>query len=169
MDLMRIKWSLVLGILLVGEHADAGFDLNAPDNLVFTGFRVSYDKTLGVGVGVHASYWDLSVEELFDDLLLLPSSTLGLVWYKGLSRQYIGLQTGSFGRRGVGAGVSGGIFAQQGKQGSFTGKYFELWGATVLGASIRRFIKWDQVVREAPLEWSLFATYPVLWDGQLRE
>ena len=166
---IRTKLSLVLGLLLVGEHADAGFDLSIPDNMVFTGFRVSYDKTLGVGVGVHASYWDLSVEELFGDLLLFPSSTLGLVWYKGLSRQYIGLQTGSFGRPGVGAGVSGGVFAQQGKQGSFTGKYFELWGATVLGASVRRFIKWGQVVREAPLEWSLFATYPVLRDGKLRE
>ena len=144
-----------------------GFDLSIPDNMVLTGFRVSYDKTLGVGVGVHASYWDLSVEELFGICRAVVHSGFGL--HKGLSRQYIGLQTGSFGQPGVGAGVSGGIFAQQGKQGSFTGKYFELWGATVLGASARRFIKWGQVVREAPLEWSLFATYPVLRDGKLRE
>ena len=157
---MRIGLSLFLGILLVGENADAAL---VPDNLVFTGFRVSYDKMLGVGVGVHASYWDVShAEELFGDVPITPSSTLGVVWYQGVSRQYIGLQTGLV------AGVSGGIFAQQGKMGSFTGKYYELWGAYLLGTSVRQFMKWGEGVRQTPLEWSLFGTYPVLRDGELK-
>ena len=155
---MRFKLSLFLGLLLVGENAAAGL---IPDSLVFTGLRVSYDKTLGVGVGVHTSYWAVSAAvELFDDVPITPSSTLGVVWYKGLSRQYIGLQTGVF------AGVSGGIFAQQGKLGSFTGKYYELWGAYLLGGSVRQFMKWGEGARKTPLEWSLFGTYPVLRDGE---
>ena len=148
---MRIGLSLFLGILLVGENAAAGF---VPDNMVFTGLRVSYDKMLGVGVGVHGSYWSISSLDHYP--MIPPSSTLGAVWYKGLSRQYIGLQYGVFG------GVSAGVFAQQGKSGSFTGKYYELWGAYFLGASARQFMKWGEGVRKTPLEWSLFGTFPVL-------
>jgi hypothetical protein len=157
-----------LGILLVGGHADAGFDLSIPDNMVFTGFRLSYDKTLGLGAGVHASYWAVEWgEELpfpgIGRVPTIPSATLGAVWFPGITRQYIGLQGG------FGAGLSGGIFAQQGKSGSFTGAYYEVWGAYILGGSVRQFMKWGQNHRETPLEWSLFGTYSVLRDGELRE
>jgi hypothetical protein len=157
---MRFILLLMMGILLLSPEAKA-WQFIIPKAYTFAGLRVSYTESLGLGFGVHASYWDVNnYWEAIDEVPIVPSATLGAVWYKGLSRQYIGLQTGLL------AGVSGGIFAQQGKLGSFTGKYYEVWGAYLLGGSVRQFMKWGEGVRQTPLEWSLFGTYPVLLDGE---
>tara|TARA_Y100001934_G_C12322857_1_gene760974 strand:- start:743 stop:1216 length:474 start_codon:yes stop_codon:yes gene_type:complete len=155
------RFALVVLLFCCPLKADA-FGIGDPDfqNSIFAGARISYQKDLGFGLGLHSSYWVIGDARIAD---VLPySATAGAGWYQRGRVQYLGLQAGNF------VGVSAGIFAQQGRSGSFTGRYYDLWGAWFGGVSIRQMMKWGEGLQQTPVDLSLFGSLPVVFNGQLR-
>ncbi len=158
---LMFRFPLVLLLFCCPLRAHA-YGIGDPDfqNSIFAGVRVSYQKSLGFGVGVHSSYWVIGDAMIAD---MLPySATAGAGWYQRGKLQYVGLQVGNF------VGVSAGLFAQQGQSGSFTGKYYDVWGAWFGGGSIRQFMKWGEGFRQTSVDLSLFGSLPVIFDGRIR-
>ncbi len=120
---------------------------------ITAGLRVSYQRDLGFGLGLHGSYWTPVTQPP------LVSATAGLAWYQRGTLQYVGMQTG-LGFFGAGSG----LFAQQGPSGSLTGIYYDGWISYVAGFSVRKFKPWGADFGATPADLSIFGFYPLKID-----